>query len=221
MEFFQCIERRRSYRAFIQKGIDKRVIKKVLKAANRSPSYMNTQPWEIFVVAGEKKDALAMRLFDQASSGIAPTPDFPFPKEWPEALERRSKKHRLQRFKMLGIDPENEGHIRESYLRNFRFFDAPCVILIGIERALTSWSIFDLGLFVHGLLLGLEAEGLGGCPQTSVTAYPEIIRRELEIPNTICLALAISVGYPDPEAPINQYHSNRRELGEFVQWYGL
>lgn len=221
MDFFQCIERRKSYRAFIQKGIDKEILEKVLRAANRSPSYMNTQPWEVFVVAGEKKDALVKRLFEQGSSEIYPTPDFPFPKDWPEALERRSKEHRLRRYKTVGIDPEDKEAIHESDLKNFRFFDAPCVIFIGMERSLTSWSIFDLGLFVHGLLLGLDAQGLGSCPQARPVAYPEIVRRELGIPETISLVLAISIGYPDPEAPVNQYLSSRKDLSEFVRWYGF
>ena len=41
IEFFQCIEGRRTYRAFIQKEINKGVLEKVLKAANKSPSSMN------------------------------------------------------------------------------------------------------------------------------------------------------------------------------------
>jgi len=221
MELFQCIERRRSNRVFIQKGVDKEILLKVLRAANRSPSYMNTQPWEVFVVAGEKKDALAKILFEQALSEIDPSPDFPFPKEWPKALATRAKEHRLRRFKALGIDPEDSETVRESYMKNFRFFDAPCVIFVGMQRSLTSWSVFDLGLFVHGLLLGLEAQGLGGCPQAMPTAYPDLIRRELELPETICLALAISLGYPDSEAPVNKYHSTRRDLSEFVRWYGF
>lgn len=221
MELFECIEGRKSYRAFLPEEIDKGVLEKALRAANRSPSYMNSQPWEVFVIAGKKKETLAQRLFEHASSEMAPVPDVPFVKEWPKTLEQRVKETRLRRFEALGISPEDKEQIREGYLKNFQFFDAPCVIFVGMEKGLTSWSVFDLGLFVHGLLLCMQAEGLGGCPQAMPTSYPEIIREELEIPNTICLVLAISIGYPDPEAPINRYHTTRRPLEEFVRWYDL
>lgn len=219
MEFFKCIESRRSCRAFLPKNVDKGTLEKVLTAANRSPSYMNSQPWELFVVGGDKKTILAQRLFEQALSDIAPAPDVPFVKEWPKALEPRVKETRLERFKAVGTDPEDKEAIRKSYLKNFRFFDAPCVIFVGMERGLTSWSVFDLGLFVHGLLLCLEAEGLGCCPQAMPAAYPDILREELHIPKTRCLVLAVSVGYPDLEAPINRYRTTRRDLNEYVRWY--
>jgi len=221
MEFFECIGSRKSFRAFLPKDVDKGTLERVLKAANRSPSYMNSQPWELFVIAGDKKAVLAQRLFEQAVSEIAPAPDFPFVKEWPNALEQRVRETRLERFKAVGTDPEDKEGIRKSYLRNFRFFDAPCVIFVGMEKGLTSWSVFDLGLFVHGLLLCLGAEGLGCCPQAMPAAYPDILREELDIPNTLCLVLAVSIGYPDPEAPINRFRTTRRDLNEFVRWYDL
>jgi nitroreductase len=221
VEFFQCLEGRQSYRAFLQKGVEKTLLERILRAANRSPSYKNTQPWEVFVVAGEKKDILAARLTEQASSGATTKPDFPFVETWPEALGRRAKEHMARRHEALGIDSADKDQIRQGYLRNFTFFDAPCAMFIGMDRTLTSWSLFDLGLFVHGLLLSLEAEGLGACPQAMPTAYPETMRTELEIPETICLVLAISAGYPDLEAPANQYRSVRRKIDEFVRWYGL
>ena len=219
MDFFECIESRRSCRAFAPKAIERSILEKAILAANRSPSYMNSQPWELYVIAGEKKASLAKKLFEKASSGAAYQPDFPFPKDWPKAIADRVNKHKLRRFQALGIDPEDKQQIAESYLRNFRFFVAPCVIFIGIEKSLTTWSIFDLGLFTNGLLLSLEAQGLAGCPQALTTAYCDTIRQELDIPDTIRLALSVSTGYPDTEAPVNKYHSSRRNINEFVQWY--
>jgi nitroreductase len=57
MELSECIQTRKSCRSFLPKTIDKGILEKVFKAANRSPSYMNSQPWELFVMAGDKKAA--------------------------------------------------------------------------------------------------------------------------------------------------------------------
>jgi len=220
MELYQCIEVRRSFRSFVPKAVNKRTLTKVLEAANRSPSYMNTQPWEVFVVAGEKKDILAKKLLEEAMSGTAPQPDLAFPKEWPDHIDRRSKEHRLRRFKALGIDPNDAEKVRQSFLRNFEFYNAPCVLFVGMDKSLTPWSVFDLGLFTTSVLLAAQAEGLGCCTQALSMSYPDLIRKELGIPSTISLILAICVGYPDLKAEINQYRSTRRDLSEFVKWFG-
>lgn len=220
MELYACLEGRQSCRGFTSRRLDRGTVERVLRAANRSPSYMNTQPWEVYAVAGDDKEALAKRLHAHASSGAVPNPDIPFPKEWPRALADRSTDHRLRRFRVVGIDPEDKEAVRQSYLRNFLFFEAPAVLFVGMERSLTPWSVFDLGLFVHGLLLAAHAEGLGAVPQAMCVAYPDIIREELRISAEIYLVLGISIGYPDAEARVNKYRSARRELEEFVHWIG-
>jgi nitroreductase len=221
MDLYHCLESRKSCRSFTAKEVDKETLTRILEAANRSPSYMNTQPWEVFVVAGEKKDILAKKLLDAILSGATHSPDLRFPKEWPDHIDMRAKEHRLRRFKALGIDPKDEEQVRQSLLRNFEFYKAPCVIFVGMEKALTPWSIFDLGLFTSSVLLAAQAEGLGCCTQAVPMAYPDLIRNELEISPNTALILAICIGYPDREAKINQYHSTRRDLKEFVKWYGL
>ena len=221
MELYECVESRRSFRSFIPKAVDKLTLTKILEAANRSPSDMNTQPWEVFVVAGEKKDILAKRLLEEALSGAVPQPDLGLPEEWPDHIDRRSKEHRLQRFKALGIDPNDREKVRQNFLRNFEFYNAPCVLFLGMEKALAPWSIFDLGLFTTSVLLAAQAEGLGCCTQTVPMSYPDLVRHELGIPPTISLIGAICMGYPDLKAEINQYRSTRREVHEFVKWFGL
>jgi len=220
MDLYECLVNRSSCRAFTPRKVERGTLERILRAANRSPSYMNTQPWEVYAVTGDRKEALSRRLHAQASSGALPSPDIPFPQQWPDALARRSTDHRLRRFEAVGIDPEDKEAVRRSYLRNFLFFDAPSVLFVGMDRSLTPWSVFDLGLFVHGLLLAAHAEGLGAVPQAMCVAYPEIIREELGISQEIALVLGISLGYPDPEARVNSYRSVRRELEEFVHWYG-
>jgi nitroreductase len=219
MDFFQTLQERSSIRSFLPKPVDRVLLEKILKAAGDSPSYMNTQPWEVFVVTGKKKEIISAELLKASERGEPPRPDFPFPKMWPEAPEKRSTTHRLRRFAALGIDPNDKEKIRLSYLRNFKFFDAPCGIFIGLDKSLTPWSMFDLGLFVHGFLMALHAEGLGGCPQAMLTAYPDIIRQHLLIDDNINIALGISLGYPDKDSPLNSYRSQRKEVNEFVHWH--
>lgn len=220
MDFFQALEGRSSVRAFLPREVEKAFLEKLLQAAGRSPSYMDTQPWEVFVVTGRKKEELSAELLKTAGQNEPPRPDFTFPKVWPGALEERATTNRLRRFAALGIDPQDKEKIRAGYLRNFTFFDAPCCIFVGLDQSLLPWSMFDLGIFVHGFLMALHAEGLGGCPQALVTAYPDIIRRHLNIPDNIKIAVCISLGYPDPAATINQYRSLRKSVQDFVHWCG-
>ena len=222
MDVFEAFESRVSRRVFLQKQVDQETLEKIVRIANKSPSYMNTQPWELFIAAGEEKDKLAGRLSSDISNGVPLTPDIPFPTAWPAAHEERFMRHRMRRFKALGIDPEKQQDaVLAAYRNNFKFFDAPCALFVAIDKSLTSWSIFDCGAFVHGLLLAAHAEGLGACPQAVPTGYAGTIRALLAIPDHLMIVLCMSLGYPDLSSPVNQYRSQRRELEEFMHWYGF
>ena len=222
MEFAEAVESRISRRAFLPKQVDRTTLERILQVANRCPSYMNTQPWEVFAATGEKKENLAKKLYAQVCAGVPLTPDVPFPKTWPAAHEERSKSHRLRRFKALGIDPDTEQEkVVASYRNNFKFFDAPCVLFIALDKTLTPWSIFDCGAFAYGLLLAAHAAGLGACPQAMPTGYPEAIRAELGIAESLEIILCISLGYPDLGVPLNQYRSSRRDTSEYIRWHGF
>ena len=53
MDVIEAIKTRKSIRGFKKVPVSKETIHKILEAAIRAPSGMNTQPWE-FVVAGGK-----------------------------------------------------------------------------------------------------------------------------------------------------------------------
>jgi len=221
MDLYKAFESRTSRRAFLDREVDQSTLDKIIAAANRAPSYMNTQPWEIYVVAGEKREKLAKKLYSDISSGVPVAPDLPFPTAWPHAQDGRAKGNRMARFRALGIDPDKEqDKVVANYRNNFKFFNAPCAVFVAMEKSLTPWSIFDCGAWVHGFLLAAHAEGLGACPQAMPTGYAGTIRSQLKIPDSMMIIICISIGYPDLSSQINAFRSDRRDLDEFVHWFG-
>lgn len=219
MELLEGIETRRSFRAFKSTPIPEEIMTKILKATSNSPSYTNTQPWEVAVVSGNKREELSKILYQLADSEATSNPDLPLPETWPPELETRSKEHGARRFRVLGIERENEQQRKELRLMNFEFYGAPCVLFLFMDRTLGSWSIFDMGLFVQNLILAAHSFGLGSCLQAALADYPDAIRQFLGMPETKQLVIGISIGYPDHEARINSYRSVKLSPDEFVRWY--
>ena len=57
-----AITSRRSIRAFLPTPVPRETIEAILEVAARSPSGTNTQPWNVYVLAGAAKDALSERV---------------------------------------------------------------------------------------------------------------------------------------------------------------
>ncbi len=219
MELLEGIETRKSIRAFKSTPVSRETIERILKSAGNSPSQINTQPWEVAVVTGKKKEELSKIIYDLANSGTKPNPDVPFQATWPPELEKRLGSHGERRFKSLGIERANEEQRKELRLANFKFFGAPCVLLILMDSTLGPLSLVDLGVFTQSIGLAAHSLGLGSCLQASSVGYPDAIRRYLDIPKNKKIILAISLGYPDFEARMNVYRSQKIGIEEFVKWH--
>jgi len=218
MELIEGIETRRSIRAFKPEPVPKDLIERILTVAGKSPSYSNTQPWEVVVVTGDKKDELRQILCGLVKSDATPNPDLPSPQSWPPEIEKRSREHSARRFKAIGIERENTEQRLEMRLRNFEFYGAPCVLFLFVDNTLTSWSIFDMGLFAQNIILAAHSLGISSCLQAVLTHYPDAVKELLNVPKTKKLVIGISMGYPDLEARLNAYHSTRIEMDDFVRW---
>jgi len=219
MEILDGIETRHSIRAFKSNPIPRDVMEKILQAASNSPSYTNTQPWEVVVVSGKKKDELSRKLLELAKAKAPTNPDMPIPKSWPSAMEVRSREHGARRLNTLGMARDDQEGREKLRLMNFEFYGAPCAILLFMDGSLGEWSIFDMGLFAQNLILAAHSLGVESCLQASVTNYALEIKKFLGIAETKKLVICISVGYPDEKAKLNTYRSLRQKPGEFTKWY--
>ena len=57
--FQEVIRSRQSIRQFLPTPVEEEVLRKVLEDAQYTPSNCNTQPWDVHIVSGAKKEELS------------------------------------------------------------------------------------------------------------------------------------------------------------------
>ncbi len=217
MDAIECIKTRMSIRKFKPAPVPEDVLMTVIDAAKWSPSYKNSQPWELIIVSGERKEDLTKLLLKLFEEGIEPSPDIPAPQSWPPEITARIDALMKKRSEITGKDMNSPEVRKKAKIANFRFYGAPHGIFLFHDASLTPWSIFDAGLFAQSLMLAAHACGLGSVPQAFLTDYARDIKKFLNIPESKRLVLGISIGYPDWESPVNKFRTDRVETAEIVK----
>jgi nitroreductase len=220
MEILKCIKTRQSVRAFTSKRIPKSVMKRILQAASNCPSYTNTQPWEVAVVSGKKRDELQEILLNLAKEKAPTKSDIPKPKGWPAGLDERAREHGARRLSTLGIARDDTAGRERLSLMNLEFYGAPCAVFLFIDSSLGEYSIYDVGLFTQNLILAAHSFNIESCIQASVTNYAREIKKFFGISeNSKKLVICISMGYADSKAILNTYKSSKQKPDGFTRWY--
>lgn len=220
MELEQAILSRRSIRAFRPDPVPSRILKEILELARWTPSFGNTQPWEFTVAGGEPLEELRRRLREVAAADPEGKPDI----SWPQLVEPFLSRRRdvgMTIHDSQGIPRDNRARREAWRLSGVGFFGAPHVIVVSIDRCFTGWGLYDLGAVAFGLMLLAHAQGLGTCPQAHPTRYPWLFHEVLGIAESKLVVLALAVGYPDPEAPVNRFRRYRAPLEELGTWKGI
>jgi nitroreductase len=222
MDVIEAIESRKSVRAFRPDPVPKEVLAKILQVALRAPSTDNTQPWEFAIATGPVLDGLKKAMSEKMGAPTEFHPDIPFPiLTYKPPYVDRSKKQGKKVFEAMGIARDDWPRRMEWYRYMARFMDAPVGLILYVERYLGAYAILDSGLFLENLMLAAMNYGLGTCTQMAPVLYPEILRQQLNIPESKLVLCSVAIGYPDENAPVNQFRSEREPLGTFATWYGF
>jgi nitroreductase len=79
----------------------------------------------------------------------------------------------------------------------------------------------DMGAVALALELLAHGKGLGICPQAAPLRYPWIFHEVLGIPESKRVMLAMPIGYPVLDAPVNRFQRTRVSTGEILSWSGI
>ena len=224
MDVIEAIYRRKSIRGFKSDPVSRDLLVKVLDAACRAPSAVNTQPWEFVLLTGEALDRARRAIVEKARKKEPIRYEHDVSINWPNDSVYRERQVDLAKalFRLMGIEREDQEKRTEWYERGFRFFDAPVGILILTDRTLSdAGPLLDLGAAMQTICLAAVNFGLGTCIEGQGVVYPEILREIARIPENKKIIIAIALGYPDWEFPANAIETGRESLGRNTRWIGF
>ena len=219
MEIREAIMTRKSIRGFKDTPVSKETIADILNTASRSVSALNSQPWRCIVLAGDIKDKIGEANVQAFLSGAEEDVKDP-------VMQGEGRKRMIGVAKQLFAAMDIQREDKEKRLwwsqRGFRFFDAPAVVLICIDKEFDSeFHRLDIGAFMQNFTLAAMDYGLGTCVELQAVTYLGGVREYLDVDPDAEFVVGIALGYPDDDFPANHVVSERADMAGLTEWYGF
>jgi nitroreductase len=221
MDLIEAIKSRKSIRGYKPDPVLKEVLTEILEVASRAPSSMNTQPWELTIIAGDVIEQIKQANIKKLSSGEVPKPDVVRGERYTDKYRERQVAIGVQLFQLMNIAREDREKRAEWMKRGFRFFDAPAAIILSMDKSLGEVAHFDLGAISQTIALTALNYGLGTCIQGAGIMYPDVIRKFTGIPESKQISICLTIGYPDWDFPANKVQSEREPVENLTTWHGI
>jgi nitroreductase len=221
MQLEDAVMGRRSIRAFRPDPVPPAVLREIVDLARWAPSAANTQPWEFTIVGGGPLQVLRSRLRAAAAADPVGKPEMTWPANLPERFKTRRLEVGNATMQALGIAPDDTAKKGEWSLAGIGFFDAPQVIVLTMERCFTDLATMDVGAVAFAIQLLAHGRGLGTCPQAAPLRYPWIFHEVLGLPESKRVMLALPIGHPVQDSPVNRFPRTRVAVGESLTWKGI
>ena len=218
MNVSEAIEGRQSIRAFdSDREVTREVITSILTTAGRAPSGSNIQPWHVYVVTGAAKNRISDACKARYLSGDEGESEYHYyPQTWRQPYIGRRRQTGFGLYGLLGIDKADAAAVQGYRVTNYDFFGAPVGLFFTIDRDMELGSWVDYGMFLQSIMLSARGAGLETCAQAAFCPYYDSVMPLLRAPDEQMLICGMSLGYPQRDAVINSYRTERLDAEAFT-----
>ena len=122
-------------------------------------------------------------------------------------------------YGLIGIPRENKMGRLVWLAQNAKFFEAPVGIIITGHKKLDMPQYMDIGIYLQSLMLLAREEGLHTAPQGWWRNWTSVCHQMLDIPEEEEVLAGMSLGYGNPDAPVNNLYADRAGLDEVAKFY--
>jgi len=218
----EAIAGRHSVRRFLPKEVSKETVVKLLELGAMAPSGTNVQPWKVYALTGEAKNALSMAILKKFDAGEKESREYDYyPKVWENPWLSRRRSVGANLYGLLGISKGDTEGMKRQTARNFLFFDAPVGLIFTMDRRFGLGMFMDIGMFMENVMIAARSRGLDTCPQAFFADYPDTIRTCLGIGQNEIIVCGMALGYADHNAPENTLKAGRETVENFTVFHGF
>ena len=223
MQFDDVLMGRRSIRGYQDKPVPKALLEEILALAMRSPSSMNTQPWNFTVLTGAALDKIREGNTERNLAGVPHSREFRTGEAFVGQHRDRQVGVAKQLFAAMGIAREDKEARLDLVLRGFRQFDAPVCVIITYDRILASSddTAFDCGAVTTALVNAAWSRGLGAVINSQGIMQSPVVREHAGIAEDQVIMKAVALGWPDDSFPANAVVSERKSVAEATTFIGF
>jgi nitroreductase len=223
MNYDDVVLGRRSIRGYQDKAVPQKLIEEILALAMRSPSSMNTQPWNFTVVSGDVLDKIRAGNTERNLAGVPHSREFRIGKAFEGQHRERQVGVAKQLFAAMGIAREDKDARQDWVLRGFRQFDAPVCVIITYDRELADSddTAFDCGAVTTALVNAAWSRGLGAVINSQGIMQSPVVREHAGIADDQVIMKAVALGWPDDSFPANAVVSERKSVAEAARFVGF
>ena len=208
--FKELMKQRHSARRFQPKEIPEETLKAIVTAALDSPSWCNSQPWNVYVVSGKPLEEIKKVWIAKNEEKIKGYGDIE-PVHRTEFSER-CQKNMQEEFKLIE-ETTKDPELKSFWRANIECFNAPTVVYLTVHKGHSKWSIYDLGGFGMALMLAAKDLGVDSVVAYELTKYPDVLRKNVNIPDTEDIAVGIALGYETDDA-VNKFRAKKHTLDD-------
>ena len=192
MEFKEVVNKRHSVRNFKEDEIPVEVLEDIVRTAGRTPSWENSQPWNVYIATGETLRKIKEIWIAKYADKIKGSPDMPTGHR--TNFSERSQKN-MADFMSYVADYTGDPDIVHFLHMNEKLFDAPALVYLTLGKGHTGWPIYDLGAFGMTLMLAAKDHGVDSIPAYEIVKFPAELRPLLSVPEDEEIIMGIALGY--------------------------
>ena len=207
MEFYDVIDKRRTTREFLKKEVDFEIIRRILEAGNKAPTWDHNRNWQYIILRTEEEKEYAFEEAKKIAGKFNAERYLTMPRAYQITLGQKMYAYAMpKQFSMLK--------------------DAPYVIIpLFKAKELNGEYVSKLNPFatiwcvIENIFLAAAAEGLSCSMRIPLNKEHDIVKARLKVPPTYMIPVFIGIGYPDPDEPqLEQYKPDLDKQIRFGRW---